>query len=138
MPEVFIPLPVAEVEKLQETPSTTYKLDLDRGRISEKIDGIEAVNQAIRKAIITPRFKCLIYDNQYGSEIEDSIIVSDATQEYIEIVVEGFVTDCLKPDTRILSVNDFSITLKNDSVYISFKADTIFGETTIEEVIADV
>ena len=135
MPEVFIPLPVAEVEKLQEASSTTYKLDLDRGRISERIDGIEAVNQAIRKAIITPRFKCLIYDNQYGSEIEDSIIASD---EYIETVVEGFVTDCLKPDTRILSVYDFLITLKNDSVYISFKADTIFGETTIEEVIADV
>ncbi|MCM1530127.1 MAG: DUF2634 domain-containing protein [Alistipes sp.] len=138
MPDVFIPLPVAEVETMQEAPSMTYHLDLDRGRISEKIDGIEAVNQAIRKAIITPRFKCLIYDNQYGSEIEEAIIAGDATQEYIETVIEGFVTDCLKPDTRILSVYDFSVTLENDSAYISFKADTIFGETTIEEVISGV
>lgn len=138
MSEVYIPLPIAEIEEMQEAPSTTYRLDLDRGRIVGMVDGLEAVNQAIRKAIITPRFKCLIYDNQYGSEIENSIIANDSTQEYIETVIEGFVTDCLKPDTRILSVHDFSVTLENDSVYISFKADTIFGETTIEEVIADV
>lgn len=138
MQEVYIPLPVSKVENMQEAPSMTYKLDLDKGRISENIDGIEAVNQAIRKAIITPRFKCLIYDNQYGSEIEDAVIANDATQEYIETVIEGFVTDCLKPDTRILDVYDFSVEIKNDSVYISFKADTIFGETVIEEELADV
>lgn len=138
MPDVYIPLPVSEVEESREAPSLTYKLDLDRGRIAGRINGLEAVNQAIRKAIITPRFKCLIYDSQYGSEIEDTIIANDATQEYIETVIQGFVTDCLKPDTRILSVYDFSVELKNDSAYISFKADTIFGETTIEEVIADV
>lgn len=138
MSEVYIPLPIAEVEETQEAPSKTYRLDLDNGRIAGMIDGIEAVDQAIRKAIITPRFKCLIYDNQYGSEIEDAIIANDATQEYVETVIEGFVTDCLKPDTRILSISDFSVTFENDSAYISFKADTIFGETTIEEVIADV
>ena len=54
----------------------TYGLDLDKGRITGKIDGLEAVNQAIRKAIITPRWKCLVYDNQYGSEIEDAVIDS--------------------------------------------------------------
>ncbi len=138
MAEVYIPLPVEEVEATGEAPSLTYALDLDRGRIGEKIDGVEAVNQAIRKAIITPRFKCLIYDNQYGSEIEDAIIAGDATQEYIETIIEGFVTDCLKPDTRIVRVYDFSVSFENDAAYISFKADTIFGETTIEEVIADV
>lgn len=138
MSEVYIPLPIAEVEETQEAPSKTYSLDLDNGRIIGMIDGIDAVNQAIRKAIITPRFKCLIYDNQYGSEIEDAIIANDATQEYIETVIEGFVTDCLKPDTRIISIYDFSVEIKNDSVFVSFKADTIFGETVIEEVIANV
>lgn len=133
-----MPLPIAEVEETQEAPSKTYSLDLDNGRIIGMIDGIDAVNQAIRKAIITPRFKCLIYDNQYGSEIEDLIIANDATQEYIETVIEGFVTDCLKPDTRIISIYDFSVEIKNDSVFISFKANTIFGETVIEEVIANV
>ena len=138
MATVYIPLPVAEIEESQEMPSTTYRLDLDKGRITGRTDGLEAVNQAIRKAIITPRFKCLIYDNQYGSEIEDAVNSHNATQEYIKTAVEGFIVDALKPDTRILNIYDFTFSFKDDSAYITFRADTIFGETTVEEVIADV
>ena len=135
MAEVYIPIPVATVKEAEEKPSLTYRLDLDNGRIVGKVDKLEAVNQAIRKAIITPRFKCLIYDNQYGSEIEDAIIAKDATREYIEAVTEGFITDALRPDTRILKIRDFQFEFVEDSAKISFSVDTIFGETTVEEVI---
>lgn len=135
MESVFIPLPVSEVTEAGEKPSLTYKLDLDKGRIVGKVDGLEAVNQAIRKAIITPRFKCLIYDNQYGSEIEDMVIDKDATPELIEAIIPGFVKDALKPDTRILKVYDFDFEFKGEGAYIFFRADTIFGETEFEEVI---
>lgn len=135
MESVFIPLPVNEVTEAEEKPSLTYKLDLDAGRIVGMIDGLEAVNQAIRKAIITPRFKCLIYDNQYGSEIQEAIIAQDATPEYTEAVIPGFVKDALKPDTRILKVYDFEFEFREDGAYVFFRADTIFGETTFEEVI---
>lgn len=135
MAEVYIPIPVQTVTEAEEQPSLTYRLDLDNGRIVGKVDGLEAVNQAIRKAIITPRFKCLIYDNQYGSEIEEAIISKNATREYIEAVTEGFIRDALRPDTRILSVYDFQFEFENDKAYIFFRADTIFGKTEIEEVI---
>lgn len=135
MAEVYIPIPVETVTEAQEKPSLTYRLDLDNGRIVGKVDGLEAVNQAIRKAIITPRFKCLIYDRQYGSEIEEAIITKDATRDYILAATEGFVRDALLPDTRILSVYDFSISLEEDRACVSFRADTIYGETEIEEVI---
>ena len=135
MESVFIPMPVTEVTEAEEKPSFTYKLDLDKGRIVGKVDGLEAVNQAIRKAIITPRFKCLIYDNQYGSEIEDMVIDKDATPELIEAIIPGFVKDALKPDTRILKVYDFDFEFKGEGAYIFFRADTIFGETEFEEVI---
>lgn len=135
MAEIYIPVPVSTVKEADELPSFTYRLDLDAGRIVGKVDGLEAVNQAIRKAIITPRFKCLIYGNQYGSEIEESIIANDASREYIQTAMEGFVRDCLKPDTRILDVYDFEIEFEEDAAHIYFKADTIFGSTEIEEVI---
>lgn len=96
MAEVFIPIPIETVTEAEELPSLTYRLDLDNGRIVGKVDKLEAVNQAIRKAIITPRFKCLIYDNQYGSEIEEAIIQKDASRDYIEAVTEGFVRDALR------------------------------------------
>jgi hypothetical protein len=135
MADTFIPIPIDEVTEAEEQPSLTYRLDLDAGRIVGRVDGLKAVNQAIRKAIITPRFKCLIYDSQYGSEIEDAIISKDATTAYIEAVTEGFIKDALRPDTRILSVYDFQCDFEEDKAYIYFKADTIFGETEIEEVI---
>lgn len=132
---VYIKLAVDTVEEAAEQPSKTYKLDLDKGRIIGMVDGQEAVRQAIRKAIITPRFKCLIYDNQYGSEIEEAVTQKDATPEYTEAIVPGFVRDALRPDTRITGVSNFKFHFENDEAYISFDADTIFGTVRIEEVI---
>ena len=132
---VYIPIAVGTVEDAEEQPSKTYKLDLDRGRIAGYVDGQEAVQQAIRKALLAPRFKCLIYDHQYGSEVEEAVTVNDATREYIEAAVPEFVRDALRPDTRVLDVYDFAFELKDDKAYISFVADTIFGKVSIEEVI---
>lgn len=136
MPEsVYIPIGINEISEAEEQPSRTYKLDLDAGRILGFVDGQEAVRQAIRKALITPRWKCLIYDNQYGSEIEDAVTVNDATREYVRSVVPGFVRDCLKPDSRILSVSNFTFEFRDDGAYIGFDANTIFGKISIGEVI---
>lgn len=132
---VFIPIAVGTVEDAEERPSKTYKLDLDRGRIAGHVDGQEAVQQAIRKALLAPRFKCLIYDHQYGSEVEEAVTVNDATREYIEAAVPEFVRDALRPDTRVLDVFDFTFELKEDKAYIGFTAETIFGKVRIEEVI---
>ncbi len=132
METVYKPLPVGEITEEEEQTSRTYKLDLDAGRIVGIIDGIEAVQQAILKALLTPRFKCQIYDNQYGSEIRDAIITDDATPEYIKTVIPGFVRDALKPDTRVLDISDFTFEFSGDEAFITFTATTIFGETRIE------
>lgn len=132
---VFLPIGIDEITTAEELPSKTYKLDLEKGRIIGMIDGQEAVQQAIKKALITPRFKCLIYDNQYGSEIEEAVTTNDATREYIRSVVPGFVKDCLKPDQRILDISNFNFNFRDDGAYISFDADTIFGKVSIKEVI---
>ena len=136
MPQsVALPFPVNGVVTAEEKPSRTYRLDLDKGRIYGHINGTEAVQQSIRKALITPRFKCLIYNHQYGSELEQAIIIDDGTQSYIRAAAEGLVKDALKPDTRITAINDFKIQIVDDELFISFIANTIFGEIEIEEVV---
>ena len=152
---VYIPLLVTQVEEAAEPPSKTYRLDLEDGRILGMVDGQEAVRQAIHKAIITPRWKCLIYDNQYGSEIEAAVIQSmgRASHEYIEAVVPGFVRDALRPDRRVTLVYNFVFAFTpedkakyfpelfevvgddGDAVFVHFDADTIYGTVQIEEVI---
>lgn len=135
MANTFIPILIETITEAEEQPSLTYRLDLESGRIVGFVDKLEAVNQAIKKAIITPRFKCLIYNNQYGSEVEEAIISKDASQEYINTVIEGFIKDALRTDTRILSIYDFYVEFKEDKAYVFFRVDTIFGETQIKEVI---
>lgn len=132
---VFIPIPIGDLEQEREQPSLTYRLDLDRGRISGRADGLEAVNQAIRKALITPRFRCLIYNNQYGSEIKQTIIAGDATREYIETEMPRLVKEALLVDSRVLDAYDFSFSFDSEQVLIRFTAKAVFGDMAIGEVI---
>lgn len=132
---VILPIPIGDVEQQQEQPSLTYRLDLDRGRIVGMVDGLEAVNQAIRKHLNTPRFRCLIYNNQYGSEIKETIIAGDASPEYTEAEMPRIVRDALSIDSRVLNIHDFSFSFDGEEARIRFEASTIFGETIIEEVI---
>lgn len=132
---VDIEIPFTDIEEETEMPSRTYCLDLDTGRIIGIVDGMEAVNQSIRKAIITARYNCLIYNSDYGSEVESMVHDSISTPELIETALPELIRDAVSQDTRILEIYDFEFAFKNDAVFISFSADTIFGKTRISEVI---
>lgn len=132
---VDVEIPFSEIEEETEKPTRTYRLDFDSGRIVGTVDGIEAVNQAIRKAIITARYKCLIYDSDYGGELKDMIYDKTSTLEFIETALPELIRDALSQDTRVLDVYDFDFRFNHDEAFISFCADTIFGETQINEVI---
>ena len=123
MSRVFVPIPISGIEEEKEQPSLTYKLDLD------------AVNQFILKALLTPRFHCLVYDNQYGSEIKDTVTDESATEELIRAEIPRLVEDALLCDGRILKVYDFEFEFNEDSCNVHFTADTIYGTTEVEEVI---
>lgn len=126
-----IEIPIDEIEEETEKPSKTYFLDFDSGRIVGNIDGIEAVNQAVRKAIITSRYNNLIYNSDYGSEVKDMIYSEESTPELIETAMPELIKDALSQDTRILDVYDFEFKFENDKAYISFSVDTIFGKTAL-------
>ncbi len=132
---VYIPIEINEVTESEEQPSLTYALDFENGRIAGRTDGLEAVNQAIKKALMTSRFKCLIYDNQYGSEIKELIMSKSVTKELLEAEIPRLVEDCLSADTRILKIYDFQFSIVEDRAYVKFKVDTIFNKMSFEGVI---
>lgn len=132
---VDIEIPITDIAEESEKPSKTYALDLEAGRISGTIDGLESVNQAIKKAVLTRRFNNLIYDDDYGCEAESAVHDKDVTREYLETAIPEMIEDALSLDTRILKMYDFEMEFKNDSAYISFKVDTIFGDTQIDVII---
>lgn len=121
-----------DLEDEEELSSTTYAIDFENNRIVGKIDGIEAMKQAIIKAVLTPRFKCLIYSDEYGSEIKDELMESHSDKEFVESVIPQYVSEALENDDRILSVGEFDMNFGEDVVAISFIASTTYGDVTID------
>lgn len=126
-------IPNDEIEEETELPSKTYNLDLVNGRIGSSIDGENAITQAIIKILLTQRYKSLIYDDTYGSEIREEMI--DGPDDYIAAILPELIKDALFVDERIIDVGDFNISVNNDSVNVQFIAKTIFGDVEIKEVI---
>lgn len=133
--QIYIPSSISNVVEVEEKPSKTYALDLRNNRIAGTIDGIDAINQAIIKTIITPRFKHIIYDNQYGSELTEMIASKDSSPQFINSSAKGFIQDALSVDSRIHKIYDFNIEFLGDSCLVECKVDTIFGTLQISEVI---
>lgn len=135
-----IPLPFESIDKGKNENSRTYYIDWDNGRICGLVNDEEAIRQSIKKALITPRFQCLIYDSRYGSEIMDTLIDNEVTREYIETEIPFLVEDALIYDERILRVYNIEISfcdaypLQNSAI-VTFDVDTIYGKIPVEEVI---
>lgn len=120
-----------EFEEAEEETSRTYCLDLDKGRIYGKIDGLEAVKQAVLKALATPRFYSLIYDGDYGSELQDGAHGKGITREYLRAMIPYMITDALSQDTRIIDIDNFEFEFLTDSVHVKFTVNTIFGDSEV-------
>lgn len=124
-------LPFNSLRDAEEQPSKTYRLDLDGKRVRGCVDGLEAVKQAIDKALRTIRYDSLIYDDDYGSELLTMLHDPNTTKELIETSFPQLIREALSNDTRILSVSGFSFEYSKDSVLVRFTAETIFGSTEV-------
>lgn len=126
---------ITSITEAADKPTKTYKLDLNSGRIVGFVDEIEAVQQYIKKALLTPRFKCLAYTNQYGSEIEAMCVANKWNRDIIEQLLPPLIKDALS-DSRIIDVYDFTFEDgEEDRLYIKFTVDTIYGTTEAREVV---
>lgn len=131
-----IPFGITGIDREIKRPSKTYKIDFNAKRIVGMTDDSQALRQAIRKALITPRFMCLVYDGQYGSEVKQVISAEDASENFIKAEIPWMLKDTLMADERILDVYgiEYDFNGDKDAVSISFFVDTIYGELEIKEV----
>lgn len=128
------PIETATVEEIiQPAPSKTYQLNENTNEISGLIDGETALRQFIVKAIRTARFRFLIYDDQYGSELED-LIGADISQNLLNVEIPRVVRETLIYDDRIDDVVDFGIVRDSDKLYVSFRVVLTDGTNITEEV----
>lgn len=119
-------------EILEQIPSRTYRLV--NGRIAGWIDDLEAMRQAVGKALRTERFTWPIYTDNYGIELR-TLIGED--MDLVMAEIERLVTEALSVDERIIEVSDFNVIKESrNSILVSFFVSTIFGQMRIEQEVA--
>lgn len=115
-----------EVISEAELPTRTYKLDFEKGRCVGNIDRKAAMEQAIRKILLTERFAHLIYSDDYGFQ---NMI------GYERLFVQGElprrIKEALLQDERITSIENFKLEFIKDEVFVSLRAVTIYGDVDV-------
>ncbi|OME86930.1 hypothetical protein BK120_08380 [Paenibacillus sp. FSL A5-0031] len=124
-------VPRVDISESITEPSRTY--DLFTTGMRSTVDGDEALRQYIRKALLTARTTYLIYDNQYGNEI-DTLIGQNVNNALFDAEIVRMITEALIYDDRIASVSNFRITRSADACFVSFDVASIGGGIITEEV----
>ena len=117
-----------------ETPIPTQTYYLQNGRITGRVDGFEAMLQAVDKLLNTERFVYNIYTEFYGVELERFI---GAPKDFVLADVEREIEETLQSDDRIEGISDFEIEeTKRNTLYCRFNVDTIEGSFSYESEVA--
>lgn len=125
---------IKSVQNPKAEPTKTFRIDFERYRIGNMTDDKEALKQAIKKAILTPRGRHRIYDDSYGCEIWD-LVGSDVTYAYIDAEIPRMIREAIMYDDRINRVIEVKNSRNGDAVFIEATVDSIYGEFDVEVVI---
>ena len=86
--------------EIETQPSRTYALRFDGYPSAGKLDGVEAMKQAIFLALQIERFRFAIYSWNYGIELD--ALLGQSMTPYLQAKVAKAIEDALLADDRIL------------------------------------
>lgn len=120
--------------EIRQQPTKTYQMDFENERVIGKIEGLEAMKQAIFKILNTERYQYLVYSWNYGSEFQD---LFGMPVTYVCPELERRITEALTWDKRIKEVSDFSFdtTSQRGTVIAFFTVHTIYGDVVTEKAV---
>lgn len=104
---------INETVNLITYPNLTYKYN--DYQTAGKVDNLEAIEQAIKHILSVERYAYLIYDDNYGVELEQYI---GQDLSYLEATIEDTLKDALLQDDRIenVQVTDISTSMEKLSL----------------------
>ena len=119
--------------ELDEQPTLTYQMNLNRKSIQGYTDKLEAMKQAIFKILSTERYQYIMYSGNYGIELLD---LYGEPITYVCPELERRITEALTWDERIESVDDFEFdTTKKGEILVTFIAHTVYGDVAAERTV---
>lgn len=120
---------VPDIEESEEQEGGGYKrsvfFDMETGdfrrdgagRMTEAY-GYDAFRQWCTKIALTPRYCCLAYPDEIGTELEEAM--DDESTEAVESSVEREITDALMVHPKTESVEDFIFKWDGEELYCTF------------------
>jgi len=97
------------------------------GKVAES-EGKEAWVEWCQKALMTERYRHLVYSRNYGQEFED-LIRSGLPRSAIEMEIERIATETLMTDPRTAGVDGFAYEWAGESCFFSCVVTNVHEET---------
>ncbi len=120
--------------EVEEQPSKTYKMHMDKKNMKGYCDGLEAVRQAVYKILNTERYLYIMYSWDYGIQLLD---LFGEPVTYVCPELERRITEALTWDDRIESCDGFTFdTGMKNKIYVKFTVHTILGDVPAEKVVS--
>ena len=115
---------------VKERPSGTFRLDWEHGTLAGRVDGLEAVEQAICIMLNVERYQHLIHSWDFGVELAD---LYGRPMGYVQSEVKRRIREALLQDSRITGVDGFTFSQDGKRLHVSFTAETIYGSVRAEK-----
>ena len=114
----------------------TGEFVMDRNRNPVLVTGKEGLKNWLRKILHTPLGRYEIYQNTgYGTRLEELLVGKSFPAGYMTAEVERCVREAALQNPDILNIDSFSVRQEGARLYISFRADTVYGGIDTGEVL---
>ena len=120
-------LPENRIEDISEKKRAykAFKIDFENKKTGEIIDGREALEQAVKMALIVKRYKYPAFSHYYGTDYRG--LMEDGEDKAMG-KLKNAICDSLGSDERIKAVDNFSFEKKGSSMLVKFRVVSIYGE----------
>ena len=122
---------VDDPEDDDDDAETSLTFKVENGRIGGKIDGQEAMIQAISKIMETERSVYPIYSEDYGNDLDELI---GKSFDFVETEIERVLEEALEEDERVTGVSVDSIEeTDSTSLLVTATVSTIYGDLEVTQ-----
>lgn len=110
--------------------SSIYYETTQVDRISGFIDDKNAIRQAVYHILSIERYSCLIYDDNYGVELQQYI---GQDFEYLKVTIQKTLEEALMQDERIISIDVMNVEkIDNETANVKLSIQANVGEIQME------
>lgn len=108
-------------------PSETWYIDRIKNKLGKKINGYEAVKQAVEAIFNIDRFRWQIYTPNYGMDYNGLI---GNNGEFIAQEIHRRAKDAIQTDNRLNGISEYRYSISKDVLTIDFVVNTVYGDVS--------